>query len=755
MPLPIKSFSGEIPRLPADRLPDGGAQAATNCDFAHGELRSLKGLGAHFLAASAARPVRGLFTDDGLRFFCWNKPTRAHLHPTFDDTLGRVIYQTHGEGVRVAQVATMKLFGMQPGPPSESWKLGVAPPAGILSAAVEASEYWAGDPGARVFISALCKVGDAVVRETPLTTIEEITKWSTYSVTVPDAAMPSSTGSSTPVAPGGDGYLVVPEACITHQPAINQYTVGEEGGAIPLIVGGARAWAANGLKLRADGRANRVGGTIFDEFNPTAIDYLGKIYMPATALYAALTGGTAANYASGTAETLAFRVSIQNPGAGVVYYEQETLGVAGGATSGGQTFTVSISPQASASGETRETVVYVAVAVNLFGEESAPGPPVMVEKTAGQQVRLSITHSGDPDQVPLRGMLFYRTYASRQSADYYLLTPMPVAESGGVFTLVDTTTTINNTAVLQSAEWDPPPDGAGNLTYAGNGSFCVSSGKDLVFSEPYKPHAWPYRMSFPHGIVGVIEVERGVLVTTQAQTWIVNGAHPTQMSQQLLPAEQSGWSDTSLARVAGAAVFASNDGLVSVFGGQPSLAESQQLFTREDWRKKYADTRQNLRLAAHDGYVLGIVDPGYPLTLPAQAFLLRLDEAAGSLCHIDLGQPLYCAVACGATDKLYCGTVNGFAEFAGGSETSKTWRSKIHVFPRPASFAAVTADCDGTLTIEFIADGVSIHTEYVSGYKPFRLPPHAPARRWAVQATGTGTLRALDLGASFAELQGV
>lgn len=40
--LSIRKFNGEIPRLPADGLPGDAAQTAINCEFAHGELRTLE-----------------------------------------------------------------------------------------------------------------------------------------------------------------------------------------------------------------------------------------------------------------------------------------------------------------------------------------------------------------------------------------------------------------------------------------------------------------------------------------------------------------------------------------------------------------------------------------------------------------------------------------------------------------------------------------------------------------------------------------
>lgn len=72
--LKINAFTGMIPRLPPERLPDGAAEYAKNCDFSYGELRSLKGPGTKF---STTQAVRSLFTPDGTNYFTC--PTRAAM----------------------------------------------------------------------------------------------------------------------------------------------------------------------------------------------------------------------------------------------------------------------------------------------------------------------------------------------------------------------------------------------------------------------------------------------------------------------------------------------------------------------------------------------------------------------------------------------------------------------------------------------------------------------------------------------------
>ena len=545
--LSIRKFNGEIPRLPADRLPEDAAQTAINCEFAHGELRPLKALGTHYTVAASARPCRALFTADGVNFYAWNMPTRAYLHPTIDDTANRVIYHTQGQKLKVATLAGMKAINLNPEPPSAPFDLGVTRPAA-----------------------------------------------------------------------------------------------------------------------------------------------------PAVSL--------------------------------------------GAATSGDP-----------------ETVALVATVVNVWGEESAPSNPVLFDRQAGQSATYTVTHTATAGQQAINGINFYRTYPSLQgTTEYFLINSTPAALSGGTASITDASDTPQTTTNLTSTEWDTPPAVPNNLTYVGNGFFATGSGKDIVFSEPYRPHAWPYRMTLPHGIVGIVAVEGGILVTTQAQSYLVSGAHPTQMSQQLLPVEQAGWSSTAMSRIEGAAVFASNDGLVSVYGGQPSLKESQSLFTRKDWREKYSTTRLNMRLAHHDGRVLGLVDPSYPVVSAATPFILRLDEAAGSYCRLNAGQSLYNAAVSGTTDQLFVTTATGFAEFAGSSTNlAYEWRSGERLFPLPIGFACGVVDAVGAATLEVYADGVLRGTVAVSGRTNFRLPPNGPAYRWSVKLTGTAVVREVSLAQSFAELKGV
>lgn len=865
MTLSIRQFSGEIPRTPVDRLPDAAAQLARNCDLTAGELRPLNGLGTHYTAG--VTPVRGLFTDDGLRFYVWNKPTRAYLHPTIDDAYGRMIYHKHGDPLRVALVAGMKLANMSPAEPTTYWALGVSAPASLavsVGGAVQSAS-------AGVFARSSDGINWTTATDSPISG-EVVTSAATVSgydiafgsggsaarssdgaTWTLSASQPLSGGApvvdsvvmgSSILAVGGNGMMSVStdggvnwlirssgvtDDLNTAATSGSIYVVGGDAGKILASTDGI-AWAVQSSQFGVD---SAVLGIEFLGSSFLAFGANGKLSTsPNGTTWTARTSafGTASIYAcayTGTKWVLGGEGGkVTNSTDGLTWIERSTpfsgsavkrLKVGGGmvmalsvsgvlarsANSGdswakvegltvhdvryssglwiiatssgiqtsadGVTWTVranqiygsieltgsgrlyAVASSSSITETTTESVAVVAVAVNIWGEESAPCDPVIFDKETDQTATYTVTHAPTAGQQTLVGIAFYRTYAN--SSGYYLINETPIPLSGGTASLTDSSTEPVTTTALTSAEWDLPPAAPANLTYAGNGFYALSSGKDLVFSEPYRPHAWPYRMTLPSAIVGITMAEGGILVTTTGLPYLISGAHPSQMSQTYLPAEQAGWSDTAIARVDGAAVYASNDGLVRVSGGQPSISASQALFRRKDWRDRYGTSRLNLRLAHHDGLLLGLVDPSYPAAGVATPFLISLDEQ-GALTRLDVGQSLYGAAVSGSTDQLMALTGTGFAEFAGGAALAYEWWSGEKLFPAPVNFAAGVVDAVGTATLYVYAEGVLRHTVSVSGRTAFRLPSGATAYRWSVRLTGTATVREVSLGASFAELKG-
>ena len=747
----IRQFRGEIPRLPAERLPEGAAREAVNCNFLHGELRSLAGPGIQY---ATTRAVRSLFTDDGLRFFTWDIPTRAYRAPTIDDVHQRV-YFANGTGLWVAQSSEMKAASLNPGPPEHAWKVGVSAPSSAPELEVVLSNVWRGDPDAVLKIETVCKAeGGATLKTGEVLSVEEVSKWTEYLVTVPENPCGGATGEKQkPV----NGWVQIPgdfSGYVKERARESGDDLGDTGSEKLVLY-------ENGkyniyYTINAKGELSTVNNNSPSAWNQAqVIFYKGMAWYPTSTLYTALVEGTVEQQveaATGVKSSLGFLATVINESTGAVYYQTEPVF----SKEEDGRYRIKISYEAM--GQT-ETVAYVTTFQNIWGEESKASPAALIDIAPTQTVILKQTHTPNPAEVPVAGMNVYRTYGN--TASYTLATVSPVTSVDDTWKWDDPMGGIKTTTGLKSLEWDTPPDSPANFAYVGNGFFALSSGKDLWFSEPYHPHAWPYAMTFPYGIVGVIPIEGGVLVTTQAQPYLVYGPHPEQMTQQALNAEQAGIGWRAMTQVEGSAIYASRDGLVSVAGGQASVESSQQLYAREDWRGAWQKYFTNLMLNAHDGMVIGFVDPSVLLQLPStpDGFLIRLDHADSYLVHLRLGSvPLGMNIS-ETTDTLYVGFSKGFAAFAEGALLETIWHSQDFVCPAPVVLGAAIVRGSGNWTISIYADEKMIYSRSVTlttnnwGEVGFRLPACGRAKCWSVRFQGSGTLRSFEMGASFAELQ--
>lgn len=111
--LAIESFSGEMPRLAAHRLPPNAAQVTLNCEFASGDVTSVKGLGdLTKRAAGLSNPTGAFFLDDG-NFFTWTGNYTVTKATVIDDFHQRIYYTDGSAYLRVIwqHAANQAIFG--------------------------------------------------------------------------------------------------------------------------------------------------------------------------------------------------------------------------------------------------------------------------------------------------------------------------------------------------------------------------------------------------------------------------------------------------------------------------------------------------------------------------------------------------------------------------------------------------------------------------------------------------------------------
>jgi hypothetical protein len=416
-----------------------------------------------------------------------------------------------------------------------------------------------------------------------------------------------------------------------------------------------------------------------------------------------------------------------------------------------------------------ETRAYIYTVSNTFGEESAPGEANVIDVTYMQEVQINIpTFPSFTGYVPFNQVNIYRTFGTNPN---YL--ELPVGSDG----YVSQTSTISGTtqyldasykassagSLLISQEFYPPPNPMQNLVALPNGVFAAFYGNTIYFSEPYRPHAWPYSQTVPYAVRGICVSAQSLVVATNSGSYIFTGSTPDNMQQYKLPIPQGGIDPKLMLNIEGSVAFATQDGVVTVSGSQASLNMSQALFSREDWRNRYSSiltSPSTAKMAYHDGFLV-LVDSASPL-----GFIIRLDEAAGTYTQFNeqYDDMFYMPLQ----DTLYYSKGGFVYRFRTDGYYTLDWWSKDFVFPDYTAFGALYIRSTSSVTITIYADGNQYYTFTASGTGYYRLPSFGTipavgggqptilpgsALRWSVRLQSSNLIQYVALASDMSELK--
>ncbi len=349
------------------------------------------------------------------------------------------------------------------------------------------------------------------------------------------------------------------------------------------------------------------------------------------------------------------------------------------------------------------------------------------------------------DYAPIKEIRIYRTPTGSEIADYFYVGSVQVLTAdGATFSFLDDVKASGLNEPLASLNYYPPDPALVGLMQLPNGILMAWKGNELHFSDPYKPWSWPpeYVKTFAHNIVGGIAHGSGALITTLGQPFLISGVSPDSMTESKLETSQAGVSKWSVADVGGVIVYASNDGIVAIEGGQASMNYSEHFFTRDVWRTRYRNGFSTMRFAVWDGRLIVYSSAG-----AFTPFMIRLDEAKGAMTEL----PSFvaaCSFVSPLSDQCYFTTGNQLRQFAGGSDLSATWQSRELVTSEPVNFGVAQFIGSGSWSIQFYSnnaagDFVLRHTKAVTAGAIFRLPSGFTSDRWQVKLTGSGRFREL------------
>ena len=356
-----------------------------------------------------------------------------------------------------------------------------------------------------------------------------------------------------------------------------------------------------------------------------------------------------------------------------------------------------------------------------------------------------------------------RVYRSKTSlagvTDYYFLTELTLAAAASA--QEDDFETLLNEPI-PSSDYNPPPASMVGLIPLPNGLMAAHTGRELLFCEPYKPHAWPikYRMTTDTDIVGLGAFGTFIVVLTEGSPFMVQGSDPDLMVMEKLEVTLPCVNPLSIVDMGYSVAYASIDGLVTV-SQRGAQVVTQNLFTPEQWRalrpSSIVATQRNGRY--HFSYE--------PVALGPRSFgIIDLTNQQPFYIEADIQPELFFYDAPnGAIYYMEGGTaVKEFDPRGGATISKQTWRSKLNILQGFDNFGAILIEADdvsGTkatpadpdCTTRIYADGSLIHTIETLN-EAERLPSGFLANKWEIEIEGYASITGISLASDIAELVG-
>jgi len=409
------------------------------------------------------------------------------------------------------------------------------------------------------------------------------------------------------------------------------------------------------------------------------------------------------------------------------------------------TMTVVGSVPADTENAIKESRSYVYTFVSVNGEEGPPSAPsaVLDLYPSAQTVSISTMDNGIPASSDVTHKNIYRTVTSAAGTFYMYVDVVLLSQQ----VYPDSKTALEVGGVLPSTDWVAPPAEMIGLTSLSNGILAGFKDNEVMFCEPFMPHAWPtkYRLSTDFSIVAIKAVGSSLIVTTKAYPYVVQGSHPSNMTIVRMRENQACVSKRSIVNMGSHVMYASPDGLVSASGTAATLA-TDKVFSRSQWQALKPET---IHSYMYEGNYVGL----YTVSGVQKGFIFNPQ----TLLLSDLTQvtTLTGGYSDPEADALYfIDSSSQIKQFDSGSEATYEWHSKQYKIERPINMAVakVEAESYSNITISVYAESGLVHSQAVLNERAFRLPSGYRSNQYEVKVVGTDIINSVVVATSMSEI---
>ncbi|SFN73244.1 hypothetical protein [Nitrosospira briensis] len=280
----------------------------------------------------------------------------------------------------------------------------------------------------------------------------------------------------------------------------------------------------------------------------------------------------------------------------------------------------------------------------------------------------------------------YRTLTTSSGTEYHYLVTIPAGMTSYNDTAADSAVALGE--VLPSATWDMPPADMKGITILANGIAAGFVGNEILFSEPFKPYAWPsaYRQTYDQDIVALGVSGTTLIGMTKGNPFTITGVEPVTMGggMEKLSVAWPCMTKRGVASFAFGIGYPAPQGMVIV--GANSDIVTKDLFTQKEWAELNPGTF--IAASADNRYYCGY-------TVEGSSLMFVIDKAE-SASFIKVNQRITCIWADPATGRLYVALDRKIYEWEGDSGTKLTyeWKSKKFVSAPPVNYSAAKIDAD-------------------------------------------------------------
>jgi len=421
---------------------------------------------------------------------------------------------------------------------------------------------------------------------------------------------------------------------------------------------------------------------------------------------------------------------------------------------------------------------YVYRFVNDVGEASAPSlaSQVVVRPDGGAVIITTPTSVPSGTGAYFPGAVLkqiYRAVTGASGTAFVFVAEIPLATANYTDSFDDAD--IADNEVLDSEDWDLPPDGLEGILALPNGIMAGFYRNQLCLSVSGHPHAWRVqdRHTTDTDIVAIENIDNTIVIGTKSRVYTATGNANDSYSMSMPGATQACTSKQGMVFLDGVGVvFPSPDGWMACAGSAGVLTNlTEGVFSKKQWQALDPST---IMAAVHDGVLFWwstgqTPDSGYALDVRQSGFgLVSLSFHANAAFADPLTDSLY-LVLDAMNEPTEAALPVASTTPALGSSPFKTiyqfdahasnllrfrFRTKLYLPPYPVTLtlAQVHAEAFTNLVLRVYGNGTLLLTKQITSLREFTLPALATYDSYELEIVGTSTVRSVQASEDVMEL---